>query len=210
MIDVPRFPVVIVASPRTGSTALLKYLANKYSVMGFGEIFKNIIDLINSDPVTYKKTLKQREIYSNYKKLNRTDYILKLMPGEITYFSKYEDLLQSKDCFKIRLSRKSLINQVASLYIAESTKNFHTYSTDQLKNYEVKIDKINLIHCIERISNSNFLVKNIKCDYDLDIDYEDLGYLEEIKGEQAHTIIFHKPTNFEEVKKAITDLIKFI
>ena len=206
MIDVSRFPVVIVASPRTGSTALLKYLANKYSVFGFGEIFMNTHDLINKNKRTYDEILTQRKMYFEYVKSNRIDYVLKLMPKEINHFSKYEKLLQS-NCFKIRLTRRSLTDQVASMYVAEKTKIFHTYATDQTKEYEIKINKIELINCIEHISNTNYLVKNIKCDYDILLDYEDLGFLPENAGNQRHTIIFHKPINYQKIKNTIKEIL---
>ena len=206
MIDVPTFPVVIVASPRTGSTALLKYLAIKYSVFGFCEIFMNTKDLVYWNKTIYNKVLENRKIYFDYKKSNRTDYVLKLMPNEINFFSEYEKLLQS-NCFKIRLTRRSFVDQVASMYVADKTKNFHTYLTDSPKNYEVKINKINLLYCIEYISNTNYLVKNIKCDYDLMIDYEDLGILPKLPGNQRYTKIYHKPLNYEDIKNAIQEIL---
>ena len=210
MIDfqIDRFPIVILCSPRTGSTALLFHLANKYNLTIFGEIFMGIKDIMHSSPKIREDTLNGRKEYFNLIKKNDQNFILKLMPKEINAFSSYDNLLKS-DCYKIRLTRNSVIDQIASLYIAHQRKKLHTYDDEVQNQYDVKIEKMEIIDCIESITHSNFLCKELPYVYDMNVAYEDLKFIPNTHGTTRtsnHTYT-KKPNNYLELCEVIRKLI---
>ena len=85
------------------------------------------------------------------------------MLNEITIFSPYESILQ-KDCFKIKLTRSSIIEQIASAYIADMIKKNHSYDNETFDDFIVKIDTLKLINKIEAITNvSNITISSNRC-----------------------------------------------
>ena len=210
MIDfeITRFPIIIVCSPRTGSTALLLHLANKYKLNNFGEIFMGIKDIMHSSSKIKEDILNDRKKYFDLRKKDDPNFVLKIMPKEINAFSSYDNLLQT-NCYKIKLFRKSVIDQIASLYIAQHTRKFHNYDNEVHENYDVEINKIDLIDCIESITHSNFLCDKLPYSYDSEIAYEDLQFIPNTYGttrKSNHTYT-HKPNNYVELCDSIRKLI---
>lgn len=207
-IEVDRFPIVIVCSPRTGSTALLDHLCNKYKIPGIEEIFQGIRYLSSTSNNIRQNVLSHRNRYFEFINKKNSNYIIKLMPTEINGFSKYEQLLKS-DCFKIRLQRNTVVDQIASFYIANKRKKFHHHDNEIQLAYTVEIDMLILTDCIERITHSNFLCKNLPFKYDYDLFYEQIGFIPDTYTDyrSSNHVYNRKPDNYEEICEEIKKLI---
>ena len=205
-----KFPIILLCSPRTGSTAISRNIAKRYNLTRFSELGHSIYHL-KDDPESFRAhTISQRISFNHYIEQNRKDFILKVMAEEFInyYFHKYEYLLKNDDCFKIRLSRKSLVDQIASWYVAHTYNIWHHYE-EKHEAYNVPINKIEIIHSIEVITASNFLAKTMPYKYDLECTYEDLGFIENSYSIDTgkNSVIYHKPQNYEMLKTIIKSLL---
>lgn len=202
-----KFPIVIIASPRTGSSALAKFISNEYNLIRFEEPFMRINDFLSLSKKKQHACLNDRKQLSTYLKESNYNFILKLIVHEITTFSPYQDLFK-KDCFKIKLTRNCVHKQIASAYIAKCIKKNHTYDDEIIDDYVIKINNLELIDTIEFITNANFVVNNLNISYDLDLKYEDFGVLQNAPNKEGKKLIVNKkPNNYDEILFTIKKLI---
>ena len=124
MININKFPVIIFAGARTGSSALGEYISKKYNLVYFNEPDMRpdswMIDFIN-----YSQT-------SN-------SYIVKLMGDRIIGDYYPPDIIKkilSDNCYRIKISRKNKVEQIASFYIAKARDRW-VYTTHSCNEYEV-------------------------------------------------------------------------
>lgn len=182
MINVTRWPAVILANYRTGSSALCYKLAADNNVSAHVEPtiaadrLQRFVEAYNSD----------------------TNYVVKFMPDQIDSCNLYRELLDS-ECYKIKLLRKNKVEQIASFYIAEMRDKWWTLSNEQEKNYFIPINADVIKKSIDRILNTDSLLN----DYDkadATIYYEDLGILEDIDRKPSL-----KPNNIDRLLEIITN-----
>lgn len=183
MIEVTKFPVLIVANYRTGSTALCEYLAAKYNLKGFPES--------HYEPEKFDILLSMIES-------GQTNFIVKFMPEQLAEYKVYQDLLAS-DCFKIKLSREDKLGQIVSYYIAYETQRWHESANTRPANYTVPINDYDVNGAIERITNNDRLMEELSVKFDEIISYESLGFIE--GTEQIKTTL---PLNFRFLKQTIS------
>lgn len=190
MFEVAKFPAVVFSSPRSGCTALANYLSTRNNLTFFNEN-------VNKEFVEYAK--------------HKNDYLLKVMMEYVIdgRFSE-EDLpawlkerILSDKVFKIRISRNSLVDQVASKYVARERDQYmyHKLTVDQYRGYEtfpINISMSYLINDLRDIRKCNIGLKYYNTKYDLDLIYENLPYFEE--AECVKTLL---PTNYAELKQEI-------
>ena len=192
MFDLTKFPTVVFSSPRSGCTALANYLSIKHNLKFFNEN-------VNSEFAKYAST--------------NNDYLLKVMMEYVIdgRFSEDElpqwlkDRILSDNVFKIRISRNSLIDQVASKYVARERDQYmyHKYTVDVYRSYElfpIKIDLPYLINDLRDMRKCNIGLKYYNTNYDLDLVYENLPYFEE-----AECVKSLLPTNYNELKEEIAN-----
>lgn len=129
--------IVVLASPRTGSTALSDFFGKIYKCENFQEFFhaKSQDNFINF-PITGKKS-----------------WVVKFMPDQIVepYFSMI--LANSDKIYGI--TRKDQVAQIASFFIAVKSNKFHFkrkqpkfFNTIEFRPYELE-------QCIDFILNQN-------------------------------------------------------
>lgn len=168
MIDILKWPCAIISSQRTGSSALTAFLGQRYNTTFFIEPFE--------------QKHKSEEFVGLYKIIG-SKFIVKFMIDRVGHHRPYNELLHRDDVFKIRLYRKNIVAQVASLYLATYTSNWFR---DQLHNtvdtginYTVPIVTSDLTRCLKMVlrNNNTFVTKKYK--YDLTVSYESLGILNE-------------------------------
>jgi LPS sulfotransferase NodH len=196
MIDnIDKFPIIILSSPRTGSTVLAEILSKKFPEL---ELF--------IEPDSYDKKLEARDSmdnFINYSKMS-DQYILKC---HLKYFIKYPTIFKKvidHNAFLIKIRRKNIIDQMVSMYI-ELIRHQWCYNADIAEKYKDKIVPIenNIItKAVQQINEFNNPLRGLNIKYDLEIYYEDL--INDINGiYKTNSNMTPKPINHNEIYQAI-------
>ncbi len=185
--QISRLPVVILSSKRTGSTFLTYYIC---------ESLKNNCDNLHEfiEPAHSNQIQKLLEAIDN-----QENYVLKVHAYDLitVYPPKIKNIIDTHNCFLIRIRRRNIIDQIASHYIA-SERNIWGYNKDTLYDNTVKKIDINRIkRSIGFISAYNRTIDNFPGSFDLDIYYEDLPIID---GKSIKT---PNPDNYDEIWKMI-------
>jgi LPS sulfotransferase NodH len=200
-LKITKWPVVIIASPRTGSTALAKYLADKNQVPYFLEPWHSSINRgLNWEESVHGV---KKNFYDFYKNKEHNKYLLKIFADQINCFTPYEEILNS--CFKIRLTRENVIDQHVSRYISMQNNKWRQDTNEKIKPYTVEIDTNIMLDCIAANSNLDYLIRNLNIKWDADITYESLDFTQQ--GRDAKT---YPPTNLEEIRSKIIEIYNSI
>ena len=190
MYKITKTPVLILSTPRTGSTVLGMYIKSLCE--------KDILYWPEPDDTGHlDKFLKYFE-YSKYFIL-KTHYI-----NLHRYGTEVSDYLLNQT-YKIRIRRKDFVKQIASLHTAIVRNNgYHFRNKDQL-NFSDTIP-INVDHIqthIEYLKNANAMLDTAPVDFDLDLYYEDLPTIDD-----AGFYITPKPSNYDELLYTIKKLVE--
>lgn len=157
MINISTLPIVIISSPRTGSTALAMALHKKLG----GELF--------SEPSTDDKKLNNFLRYSSLKK----DFILK--EHAHAFVKKYSNF-DLTGCTTIRIQRRDIVAQAISSYISNKRKKwFYTDGDDHYQDEEMVYDETFLKQCFDQTKDNNRVSENFKGKIDFDLFYEDIS-----------------------------------
>ena len=196
-IEPDKWPVIIVANYRTGSTVYATHLSNLYNVPGYLEPWHPMRNRGNNwGPHT--NGVKQNFYNHYHSKDNR--YVLKFMPDQINKLTPYNTLLNS-NCFKIKLYREDEIASIVSNYIGTMKKNWQTFSNEAVKRYTLEIDDDFILIAISTITQNNFWLHNLDVDYDKVITYESLGT---ITG--TNFVKTHMPDNIVDIRNRVTEI----
>jgi hypothetical protein len=183
MINIPKFPVVIIASPRTGSGALSNHLRNIYApITEFNEPDKNN---------------KMEEFLKFYQ--SEMHWILKILVSSV---DQYPDMILSNKCFKIKNLRKNVVDQIASHYVATKRSKWIYFSdtvSNETYNDLIDIDLDAIDTSIKWIQYDNKCLELIKTDITV--------YYEDIEKYQSFTEPTPKPQNYNEVIETIKQRI---
>jgi len=184
IVEPSRWPVIIVANYRTKSTALLNSIGHMYKVKKYGEPGAPHL------PDRKKKFL--NHFYSGDK-----NYVVKTMADQLKNLHELMTLLQS-DCFKIKLTRKDILEQIVSHYISSMTKTWvqHIPTRD---SYTVGIDYELINKSINYILYNNKELENIKIQFDIITTFEELG--DNIPCTRIYKTT--RPKNYNLIKKII-------
>ena len=126
MIDIPPDQdLVLLANYRTGSTAFLDFLATSVKLKNLDEAFHAI------KPNNWFK-----EYYKPYS-------AIKIMPDQVSH---PDASMLLDNSYVISISRRDIVAQIASFYVAAMTQNWHTRSCDiksqcycvELQNYALE------------------------------------------------------------------------
>lgn len=177
-------PIVILSTPRTGSTALSLTLQKKLN----GKLFHEPGD----DPFELKRFLQYASKNNNYILKEHTERFLRL----------YTDFNLSK-CTVIRTTRKDKISQIVSNYISEKRKKWYYSKEDTYyQDIPVELDEAFLEHIFTDVKIQDNISKNFKGKVDFDILYEDImGEFDPI----GKTI---QPSNYQEILEWVTHKYK--
>ena len=197
-----KFPIIIISSPRSGSTPLAYDLKNKYKVELFNEPF-------GSPPggTARPKISEQKQLLSLVKN-NKNKFILKLHIADLKAYPKeIIRIIETHNCHLIRIRRKDIVSQCTSLYI-EIYRNVWGYyknfiSENEIANLsdtELPINQDNIEECIDRISRLNNKLNKINYMIDQDVWYEDLSFDETF-------IKTPRPKNYNTIKENIEKIL---
>lgn len=180
-MNISKWPVVIFASPRTGSTPLGYHLKeSNLNVKYFTE--PNFSEIAMKEYLEYSK--------------NNSNYILKLLGSSIPC---YPNSIFLDTTFKIKITRRNIVEQVASHYLAMA-RNIWSYdkiNDSYIEDIMIDIDSIK--KSIIMIKYDRDIVDKISTD--LELVYEDFNNF------NSHTYKTPKPANYSEL---INTVAKFI
>ena len=187
--QIDKFPIIILSSPRTGSSLLAELLSKKFPDLK-----------LYLEPDKKDKTI--MDSFTEYSNDNN-QYILKL---HLKYINNYPKNIARKirnhDAFLIKIQRKDIISQMTSLYI-ELIRDIWYYNANQLETYKeqsILIDMNMIKLAIYATKQSNTIIENSRIMYDLEIYYEDL--INEL-SEELNMIPTPKPINYTEIYQII-------
>jgi hypothetical protein len=123
------------------------------------------------------------------------------MAGQITEFNCYEQMAKSS-YFKIKLNRRNKVEQILSLYVADKREKYAKLKTETKQVYSIPIDLKHLVYVSSGILRNDFLLNNLPFTYNLDLIYEDLGFIKDTD----HTFS-DLPDNAEEIKEEIKKIL---
>jgi hypothetical protein len=151
--------ILIISSPRVGSTAFGEWVALCNNKKFYNEPLTTP-DLIED----FNESLNQGE-----------DFVLKFHAHEFFY---YQDLLNLKEFYTIRIRRKHIVKQIASDYIALTRQQWYYTNDSESESDNIIIDMEAIKNSIQNINSMNKelfefdLQQNIK--FDSDVYYEDM------------------------------------
>ena len=187
---ITKTPVLILSTPRTGSTVLGMYIKS---------ICENTDIVYWSEPDDTNDLSKFLKFfqYSKYFIL-KTHYI-----NLHRYGTDVVDYLLN-ETYKIRIRRKDFVKQVASLHIAIVRNNgYHFRNKDQLNLVDtIPIDIAHIQKHIDYLKNANSLLDTAPVKFDLDLYYEDLPEIND-----SGFYITPKPSNYSELLDTIKKLV---
>ena len=184
-MNISKWPVIIFASPRTGSTILGEHIANIHNALYYNEP--------NMRPEEMKTFL------NNFTLDNK--FVVKLMAemlGNDQYPNHIMKKMLSNECFKIKLTRKNIVEQIASFYTSRNRKTWVYDETNynQWNNTCIDINYPEIEHSIKWVSYQNKLLDKVVAD--ISLSYEDLPTIESTFKKTP------KPTNYP----LLVDIIK--
>lgn len=191
-----KLPILILSTPRTGSTALLKYIQKQCSVDTeiFMEPTTGNWQPDSTDWQTGEEMDRFVKIASNTSNFIVKDHIHTFYKHSL----QHQHLLLSTATFKIRLQRRNFAEQVASRYIVWCRKEWH-YTVDKVDktiyNVPIRSDVIWQIAITLRKINQQLEHTNIQ--FDLDLFYEDLCSLFDL--DSTGFLETPKPANYEDL-----------
>ena len=186
--NITKKPIVIIASPRTGSTALGYHLGNLYH----GLVYYN-------EPSVTPDYMKKFLNHTMVEKKN--DYILKLLGSAInTYPSEIIATIFSDQVFRIKMSRRNTIEQIASYYVGYYRQKWEYYTETDLTNTAIKIELNKVRYAMNRIEIEENILSKISADVELY--YEDFF---EFKSPSKKTPV---PSNYPLLIDTITQLYR--
>jgi hypothetical protein len=169
---------------RTGSTALTGELSKVYNLKNYCEAFQPL------RPADTEKFLKEIKTIDQ-------NYVVKVMPGQTEDKFKVEIEEITADSHVILLERKNKIDQMASMYVAQTTGVWLEMDGDQqdTQEFSLDIDKDEVSKVCDEIAHNHQLLKTKQYHQKLfyeDIELKDTGFRKQLK-----------PTNYEDIKKEI-------
>jgi hypothetical protein len=186
-----KLPIVILSSPRTGSTLLMNlfnqnFINHNLNVQVFNE----------PDYSREQKMNKEKMKVFDYHSSVSNNYLLKCHYYRLKLYDQDMITRLLDSGYKIRIRRRNIVNQIASLYVAvKRNKKFHYFDKTYNDISPVEIVESEIDRQINFILEVNMELDNAPVDFDLDLWYEDL----EIPHNFTTQIVTPKPCNYEEI-----------
>ena len=184
-LNIETRPIVIVSNYRTKSSALSVYLANHYGIARFSESMN-----------WYKRYSE----FTEFMESSSTDFILKIIADQMDDCRYYREIL-ARDCYKIKLIKRNIPEQIASFYIATKTQQWsQTVDEERVSRY-VRIVRSHLLRSMNTILHNNTLLDESNIKFDETIYSEDLPFLEDTIFVEST-----KPSNYQAIYDAACKL----
>lgn len=191
MFNITRTPVLILSSPRTGSSMIGHHIKTLLDNTRFFEE----PDWFGQDAIN--------EFHMFAKRSN--NFIVKI---HHVFLDRYGEELSSyllQESYKIRLTRKDLVKQCASSYIANARnpKKFHYFKNEPATtDYIVPLDIQSITGCVRFLIKANKSLQDAAIEFDRDLVYEDLPEIA-----NTNYVRTPRPANYDELLDVIRGII---
>ena len=180
-LNVETRPIVIVSNYRTSSSALARHLSKKYEIDFFTE------------PMIWRLYYGK---FSDRVDEGDTNFVLKIIADQMDDCKYYREIL-SRECYKIKLTKRNVPEQIASFYIATKTQQWSQTTNETRKPRHIRIIRSHLLRAMNTILHNNTLLDESNILFDEVIYSEDLPFLD--KSDQVPST---KPTNYQAIYDA--------
>lgn len=194
--------IVVMGSPRTGSTAFCHALQEHFKLPYYNEVFREYPRLEkNKISPEEESDRKRSDIYWENYNLGRNS-IVKIFATHALTTEEFERVIANS--FIFMLKRKNLVDQISSFYLIQRTQKtrFHHWQNPP-DNWTIDISKSLVKKAIEHLLVNIKEISKKEKYADMTLYYEDIiPYLinRSIKP-------YPKPTNFLELHEMVTDLL---
>ena len=192
ILDLPgKRPVLVFASYRTGSTALCDVIARRNGLLNFDE---------GLHPGAHPALVARKQRFLAFLKTGDPRFVLKLMPDHIT--AEYRPLVEqlAKVAFLVRITRRSVVEQVASYYLASTSGIWHETARSPQRDYDIPLDAARLLAARDHILRTNRDLAALDHAYGLDLVHEDLML-------DSQFTVYRKPRNHQALLDALAGLM---
>jgi hypothetical protein len=192
LYSITNSPVIILSSPRTGSSAL---------AIGIFNQLKNTHDNIQlfNEPFHHDQFPELTSAINN-----NTDYVLKVHIKDLLkhhYPKQLLNIISNHQCFLIRIRRRNVVAQITSKYIAD-LRDVWGYPTAIKYEAVTEINIKKIIGFISDILDYNKTLDNYPVPFDLDLYYEDL------KFSDTGVIRTPQPENYLLIEQLVTYFLR--
>jgi LPS sulfotransferase NodH len=185
-----RYPVVILSSPRSGSTALTNHIYSKLE-----------------DVILFQEPNLIHELFSEFLETVETTnkYVVKIHASQLKHYPKRisDYLSYSAEPYRICTRRRNEIEQALSRYIAVSRGKWF-YKTADISEDIIPIDHTSIKQTIHFLKVDNAALDSIGATFDTTIWYEDFDF------NDSDGVKTPKPKNYEELYTAVTNIYNTI
>jgi len=181
-----KFPIIVFANYRTGSSWFCHRISQYYGIKDFKE------------PIRKPDKMAQLE---DSLKSNENDFLVKIIPNQIPEHPIYQKLMEL-DSFKIKLTRRDTVAQLASYYTAWKTDRW-AQRTECVPKYSLGIDTEFMEMLTGIILQNNHQLNSLPIIYDYVCDYESLEFSVSFANFQKIT----PPDNINEIKNRFEDIL---
>lgn len=189
---IENLPILLLAGPRTGSSAYCHLLAKLHGLTSFTEplaedvIPENMPELFDQSLKTDKKC------------------VVKIIAYQISEYSTYQRLVYSK-CYKIKLTRQNKIDQITSHYIGEKTKVWNSPNKFARGiEYSIPIDIPTIVKSILFIKHTDDILDNLPVKFDETVTYEEL--IKTVNLDETGVAKIIPPSNYNELRTIIQNV----
>jgi len=189
-----KFPIIIVGTPRTGTTVYSEHLSKLYNLECISEptLFLHNSDLNDSDFLRLQELISQKN--------NR--FVLKILYYQYHDSPIFKQLIENDNCYKIKVYRQDKIEQIASLYMAWN-RGVWQQRAKSVSKYSVSINTFEISKSINDINGQIEQFEQSCLKFDEVISYEEISKLPlNYEGLKKITC----PTNYDFLKEKIKRL----
>jgi hypothetical protein len=179
---ITRFPILVLANYRTGSSTLAYNLSKEYNLYFFPEPLR----------VTEENDRPMGRLAKRIRN-GKNNFIIKFMPDQMNDCQRYVDIYNS-DCYKIKLQRRDKIAQIASYYVSYVSGIWHSNNpAERRERFSTPIYMDDIDFSIDLILDNEKIFATLDAKFDQELYYEDLNL------ESDKWVKLNAPANYNEI-----------
>jgi len=179
---ITRFPILVLANYRTGSSTLAYNLSKEYNLYFFPEPLR----------VTEENDRPMSRLAKRIRN-GKNNFIIKFMPDQMNDCHRYVDIYNS-DCYKIKLQRRDKIAQIASHYVSCVSGIWHSNNpAERGERFSPPIHINDIDFSIDLILDNEKIFATLDAKFDQELYYEDLNL------ESDKWVKLNAPDNYDEI-----------
>ena len=161
-----KYPLAIIATPRTGTNVYGSKMSQEYGLQYFSEP-----TLFLHNPNCSPKNILQFERLKEYVSKGIKQFVLRIMGYQYFDTPIFQNIFEDNNCYKIKMIRKNQLEQIASFYIAKQ-RDVWWSGQEYASQFDVDINKQIIKDIINDINIQKQTLDDLNLQYDEVISYE--------------------------------------